>query len=60
MADFSDLPSNSDFAKAISWAVEQGIVNGYDDGTFRPWAPCNRAQTVTFLYRYWLAVQTLR
>ena len=51
-AEFSDMPSNPDFIKAISWAVENGIVTGYDDGTFRPWAPCNRAQTVTFLYRY--------
>ena len=31
--------------------VEKGIVGGYDDGTFRPTANCNRAAVVTFLWR---------
>ncbi|MBQ1516354.1 MAG: S-layer homology domain-containing protein [Lachnospiraceae bacterium] len=51
-ADFSDLPANEDFAKAISWAAEEGITTGFDDGTFRPWQTCNRAAIVTFLWRY--------
>lgn len=53
MADFKDMPtSNEQFMKAISWAAEQGITSGYSDGTFRPWANCNRAAIVTFLWRY--------
>ena len=31
--------------------VERGVVGGYDDGTFRPSANCNRAAVVTFLWR---------
>ncbi|MBQ6489427.1 MAG: leucine-rich repeat protein [Solobacterium sp.] len=31
--------------------VERGVVGGYDDGTFRPTANCNRAAVVTFLWR---------
>lgn len=37
---------------AVLWACEQGITNGVGDGSFAPLAPCQRGQTVTFLYRY--------
>lgn len=37
---------------AVLWACEQGITNGVGDGSFAPFAPCQRGQTVTFLYRY--------
>lgn len=47
-----DTPQNSDFRRAISWAVEKGITTGYSDGTFRPWNTCSRAAIVTFLHRY--------
>lgn len=40
------------YQKAVAWAVEQGITNGFDDGTFRPKATVTRAQFVTFLWRY--------
>ena len=36
---------------AVAWAVENGITNGMDDGTFGVERICNRAQVVTFLYR---------
>lgn len=52
MAAFSDLTGNSDFDQAISWAAENDITTGYDDGTFRPWNQCLRLAIVTFLYRY--------
>jgi hypothetical protein len=53
MATFSDMPTeNEEFCKAISWAAEQEITTGYSDGTFHPWATCNRAAIVTFLWRY--------
>ena len=51
MAKFSDMTGNTEFDKAISWAVEQGITNGWNDNTFRPWRTCNRAAVVTFLWR---------
>ena len=52
MATFSDMTGNSDFDKAISWAQEQGITTGWEDGTFRPWNTCHRAAIMTFLWRY--------
>ena len=36
---------------ALLLAVEKGITNGVDATHFGPFAYCNRAQVVTFLYR---------
>ena len=51
MRSFSDVPANSYYAKAVVWAVENGITTGTGDGKFSPNATCTRAQSVTFLYR---------
>ena len=51
MSSFSDVPTDSYYAKAVAWAVENGITAGTGDGKFSPNAPCTRAQSVTFLYR---------
>ena len=48
---FADVPAGSYYAKAVAWAVENGITLGTGDGTFSPNATCTRAQSVTFLYR---------
>ena len=48
---FADVPADSYYAKAVAWAVENGITLGTGDGTFSPDATCTRAQSVTFLYR---------
>ena len=48
---FADVPAGSYYAKAVAWAVENGITLGAGDGTFSPNATCTRAQSVTFLYR---------
>lgn len=51
-ASFKDVTASSDSAKAINWAVEQGVTNGTGDGTtFSPESTCTRGQIVTFLYR---------
>ena len=39
------------FRDAISWAVDNGITQGYKDGNFCPERLCSRAEIVTFLYR---------
>ena len=39
------------YAKAVAWAVENGITTGTGDGKFSPDATCTRAQSVTFLFR---------
>ena len=48
---FADVPAGSYYAKAVAWAVENGITLGTGDGTFSPNATCTRGQSVTFLYR---------
>lgn len=48
---FADVPTDSYYAKAVAWAVENGITGGTGDGKFSPNATCTRAQAVTFLYR---------
>ena len=51
MSSFADVPADSYYAKAVAWAVEQGITKGTSDTTFSPDATCTRAQIVTFLWR---------
>ncbi|MGI6205283.1 MAG: leucine-rich repeat protein [Anaerovoracaceae bacterium] len=48
---FSDVSSDQYYAKAVAWAVKQGITVGTSDTTFSPEMPCTRAQAVTFLWR---------
>mgnify|MGYP004571662249 CR=1 FL=1 len=50
-ANFADVPASAYYAKAVAWAVEEGITNGVGDNKFDPDAPCTRAQCVAFLYR---------
>ena len=51
MSSFTDVPADSYYAKAVAWAVENGITGGTGDGKFSPDATCTRAQAMTFLYR---------
>ena len=51
MSSFADIPADAFYAKAVAWAVENGITSGTSDGKFSPDATCTRAQSVTFLYR---------
>ena len=50
-ASFTDVPTDSYYAQAVAWAVENGITAGVGGGRFDPNATCTRAQIVTFLYR---------
>jgi len=47
-----DISADAYFAKAVQWAVEQGITEGTTSTTFAPNSTCTRAQIVTYLYRY--------
>lgn len=51
MSGFVDVSADAYYAKAVAWAVEQGIVSGTSATTFDPDAVCTRAQSVAFLYR---------
>ena len=46
-----DVSEEAYYAKAVLWALENGITNGRSNGGFDPGAPCTRAQAVTFLAR---------
>ena len=48
---FADVSAGSYYAKAVAWAVENGITGGTGDGLFSPDATCTRAQSAAFLYR---------
>ena len=51
-ASFTDVPTDSYYAQAVAWAVENGITTGVGNGRFDPNSTCTRAQIATFLYRY--------
>ena len=50
-ASFADVPADSYYAQAVSWAVENGITAGVGNGRFDPNSTCTRAQIATFLWR---------
>lgn len=50
-ASFTDVPASADYAKAVNWAVEQGVTDGTSAATFSPDTVCTRGHIVTFLYR---------
>ncbi len=48
---FTDVSSKDYYAKAIAWAVDNGIANGTSDSTFSPSQTITRADAVTFIAR---------
>lgn len=48
---FTDVPESAYFAKAVKWAVKNGITSGTTPTLFAPDEACTRAQAVTFLWR---------
>ena len=49
---FSDVPEEAWYAGAVTWACEEGIAQGFRNGTFRPKGSVRREELLTFLYRY--------
>ena len=47
----TDVSPEAYYAKAVAWAIENGITVGRSDGSFNPNGTCTRANGVTFLYR---------
>lgn len=50
-APFSDVASGHWAASAIAAARQEGLINGYADGTYRPTKAITRAEAVTLLNR---------
>ena len=46
---FADVPEDAWFAKAVEWAVRDGITSGTGDDTFSPDEPVTREQLAVFL-----------
>ena len=51
LSSFADVPADAYYAKAVAWAVENGVAKGVSETAFAPDASCTRAQIVTFLWR---------
>lgn len=49
---FTDVAQDAYYAKALAWAVENGITSGITADSFAPNAACTRAQMAAFLYRF--------
>ncbi|QKS72721.1 bifunctional 2',3'-cyclic-nucleotide 2'-phosphodiesterase/3'-nucleotidase [Paenalkalicoccus suaedae] len=48
---FSDLEETTSGFSSMMWAYQAGIINGHEDGTFRPNASVSRAEVATMLTR---------
>ncbi|MDD5025920.1 MAG: S-layer homology domain-containing protein, partial [Candidatus Peribacteraceae bacterium] len=48
---YSDAPSDTETAVAVSTLTEEGIVQGYTDGTFKPQRLVNRAEFLKMAMR---------
>lgn len=53
---FPDVSPTQYYASPVGWAAGQSIVNGYEDGSFRPDGLLTREQLAAILYRYSRAV----
>lgn len=50
--NFWDVSSNQYYQNAVAWAASEAITSGTSENTFSPLLKCNRAQIITFLWRY--------
>ncbi len=48
---FSDVSPNAEYAQAVAWCYEKGLMNGVEDGRFAPDGFMTRAMLATILYR---------
>ena len=51
LSSFTDVPADAWYAKAVAWAVENGVTAGVGDNLFGSDDTCTRAQSVTFLFK---------
>lgn len=49
---FTDLTTESQFYKEITWLAQTGITTGWPDHTYRPYEPVHRDAMAAFLYRF--------
>ena len=51
-AGFADVSAGDWYATAVNWAASVGVVNGYEDGTFKPNTAITREQLAAILMNY--------
>ena len=51
---FPDVEEGKWYTTAAIWAAENGVVTGYDDGTFGPNNDVLRSETITMLFRFFV------
>ncbi len=56
--DFPDVPSGQYYSDAVAWAVSQGLVSGYPDGTFQPAKEISR-QEMSMMFSHFLELRGL-
>ncbi len=49
---FSDIAAGKWYSDAVAWAAQNGVVNGYEDKTFKPNDPITREQMALILQQY--------
>lgn len=49
---FSDTPGDEYYSTYVVWADENNIVNGYEDGTFRPDNKVTREEAMQIIWNY--------
>ena len=52
LSNFTDVPANAWYAKAVAWASQQGIVSGIGNNKFGPDMPITREQIALILFNY--------
>jgi len=48
----TDVDMGAYYGKAVAWAVDNGIISGYQNGKFGVGDPITREQVATILYKY--------
>ena len=51
-ADYKDVSQNDYYTKALVWGTQCGVVEGYDDGTYRPDQPVTRQEFAKMVYLF--------
>lgn len=51
-ATFSDVTGTEKYSQAVNFLSSLGVINGYEDGTFRPLNNVTRAEFTAMLMRY--------
>jgi len=47
---FSDVPEEYEWSKQINWLAQEGVISGYEDGTFKPTNTITRAELLKMLF----------